>query len=319
MQAPIAVTLGDPAGIGPEVCRVALADADRDARFRLYGPALLVNEIAQVHPACEPVATSEGLDGIITGQYTQASGAASVKSLLAAAQELADGRVAGLVTGPISKRALWEAGLPYPGQTELLAAMTGARRFAMMLAGPRLRVVLATTHLPLGDVQKALDQDKVFEAGRLCAEFLRNFLAIQKPRLGVLGLNPHASDGGRFGDEEARVIAPAVARLVAAGIDATGPIPADTAFYRAACGAFDALVAMYHDQGLGPLKLIHFADAVNITLGLPRPRFAPDHGPAFDIAGKHLADPSSMREAVALAVRATISAREIIDNRTEIR
>ena len=249
------------------------------------------------------MATSAGLHGVVPGRYTAASGDASLRALQAAAADLAAGRIAALVTGPIDKHALADAGLAFPGQTELVAAACGVRRFAMMLAGPRLRVVLATTHLALRDVPAAITEDAVLDAADLVAAHLRDREGIAAPRIAVLGLNPHASDGGRFGDEEARVIAPAVVRLRQAGIDATGPLPADTAFHRAVEGAFDAVVAMYHDQGLGPLKLLHFTSAINVTLGLPRVRCSPDHGPAFDLAGTGRADPGSLVEALRFARR----------------
>ena len=302
--APIGVTLGDPAGIGPEILRIALDGARRGLRLRLYGPLERVRDLAAGRPGCEAVATTTGLDGIDVGRYTPASGHASIEALRAAAHDLATGDIAALVTGPISKTALADAGLPHPGQTEFVAEAVGARRFAMMLAGPRLRVTLATTHLALRDVPAALTADKVFTAADLTAAFLRDRLRLVSPRIGVLGLNPHASDGGRFGDEEARVIAPAIERLVAAGIDARGPLPADTAFVHAAAGRLDAVVAMYHDQGLGPLKLLHFRNAINVTLGLPRPRCSPDHGPAFDLAGRGLADATSLRAALRFAIAA---------------
>jgi 4-hydroxythreonine-4-phosphate dehydrogenase len=175
----------------------------------------------------------------------------------------------------------------------------------MMLAGPRLRVALATTHLALRDIPAALSPERIHVAARLTDVFLRRDLGIPSPRLGILAINPHAGDNGRFGNEDNSIVAPVVARLASLGIDARGPIPADTAFRRAWDGEFDALVAMYHDQGLGPLKLVHFHDAINITLGLPRPRCSPDHGPAYDLAAGGRADPTSMTEALrfALAIR----------------
>lgn len=306
MRDPIGITLGDPAGVGPEVTRAALAVLPAGAHVRLYGPGPLVRSLAGTAPGVEAIETSAGLGGVATGRYTAASGEASVRAILAAAGDLAAGRVAALVTGPICKTALADAGLPYPGQTELVAEAVGARRFAMMLAGPRLRVVLATTHVALRDVPAALTAERVFDAGELATAFLRDHARIASPRIGVLGMNPHASDQGRFGDEEEMVIRPAIARLRAAGVEATGPLSADTAFFRAFAGnEFDALVAMYHDQGLGPLKLVHFSDAINVTLGLPRPRCSPDHGPAYDLAGTGRADPASMIAAVLFAVGAS--------------
>jgi len=299
----IGITLGDPAGVGPDLVDIALARVPDARPARLYGTQELVDRLALVHAGCEAIPTSAGLDDVESGRYTAGSGRASFLALQAAASDLAAGRLGALVTGPIDKHALSDAGVTHPGQTEYVAEACGVRRFAMMLAGPRLRVVLVTTHLALRDVAAAITQDGVFDAASLVADHLRRFESIPAPRIAVLGLNPHASDGGRFGDEEARVILPAVARLREAGIDASGPLPADTAFHRAVGGAFDAVVAMYHDQGLGPLKLLHFTSAINVTLGLPRPRCAPDHGPAFDLAGTGQADPGSLVEALRFAAR----------------
>ena len=305
--APLGLTLGDPAGVGPELADRALAMVPEARPVAIYGPDVLAAPLAARHAGCTAVATSTGLEGVVPGGYTAASGRASFRALDAAARDLAAGRLSALVTGPIDKHALSDAGLPHPGQTEFVAEACCVRRFAMMLAGPRLRVVLATTHLALREVPAAVTADAICDAASLVTEHLRLREGLPAPRIAVLGLNPHASDGGRFGDEEARVIAPAVARLRAAGIDATGPLPADTAFYRAVEGAFDAVVAMYHDQGLGPLKLIHFTDAINVTLGLPRPRCAPDHGPAFDRAGTGTADPRSLAEALRFAARCRVA------------
>lgn len=299
----IGLTLGDPAGVGPDLVDQALARVWEARPARVYGPDILVEAIARAHAGCEAIATSRGLDGVVPGRYTAGSGRASLLALRAAVADLAAGRLGALVTGPIDKHALSDAGLSHPGQTEFVAEACGVTRFAMMLAGPRLRVVLATTHLALRDVPAAVTEEAVFDAADLAASHLRRFEAVHAPRIAVLGLNPHASDGGRFGDEEAHVIAPAVARLRASGVDATGPLPADTAFHRAVGGAFDAVVAMYHDQGLGPLKLLHFTSAINVTLGLPRPRCAPDHGPAFDLVGTDRADPGSLVEALRFAAR----------------
>ncbi len=303
-DAPVGVTLGDPAGVGPEVLARALADLGPTGVFRLYGPDVLVQGLARRCPWCAAMPTSRGLAGIETGRYTPESGRAAVAALQAAVQDLARGEVRALVTGPIHKKALAEAGLDVPGQTEWVARATGTTRFAMMLLGPVLRVTLVTRHLPLREVPSALSRAKIEDAATLTHEFLRVHLDHETPRIGVLGLNPHASDEGRFGDEEARVIRPAVEALRARGVEASGPLPADTAFHRAMRGDFDALVAMYHDQGLGPLKLAHLEDAVNVTLGLPRLRCSPDHGPAYDIAGRGTASHASALAALRLALHA---------------
>ncbi len=303
-EPPVGVTLGDPAGVGPEVLGRALEDLGQVGVLRLYGPDALVHDLARRFPWCFAVPTSFGLAGVETGRYARASGRAAVAALEAAIDDLARGEVRSLVTGPICKVSLTESGLEFPGQTEWVARATGARRFAMMLMGPRLRVSLATTHLALRDVPAALTAPAIEDAAVLTHAFLRDHLRIETPKIGVLGLNPHASDEGRFGDEEARVIRPAVDAIRARGIEASGPLSADTAFHRAMRGEFHALVAMYHDQGLGPLKLAHFEDAVNVTLGLPRLRCSPDHGPAFELAGRSVASHASMLAALRLAVQA---------------
>lgn len=301
---PIGVTLGDPAGVGPEVIEKALASGNRNWRIRLFGPDLLVEKLSRGFEQVTPVPTSTGLTGVVTGQYSRESGQAAMAALQRAVTDFAEGRLGSLVTGPISKVSLTDAGLPHPGQTELVASATGTERFAMMLAGPRLRVTLASTHVALREVAAALSFETIGNAILLTHEFLKYRLRILEPRIGVLGLNPHASDDGRFGGEETTIIRPVVEKLRATGLLADGPLPADTAFHRAVHGEFDALVAMYHDQGLGPLKLYHFEEAINVTLGLPRVRCSPDHGPAFDIAGKDTADATSMLEALRFAAAA---------------
>lgn len=292
MIKPVGVTIGDPAGVGPELIDHAFGLV-KTGPVRLYGPRHVVEDIAARHPSVEPIGTSD--DPIVIGQYSKVSGVASVSALAKGAADLASGAIRSLMTGPISKLAL--ADMDFPGQTKYVASVCGVSRFAMMLAGPTLKVTLATTHVAIKDLAGQLTEDMVYDAGELTAQFLGS----KKARIAVLGLNPHAGDGGRFGDEEAKIIEPAVLRLKAAGYDAVGPLPADTAFFRAVSGDFDAVVAMYHDQGLGPLKLVHFFDAVNITLGLPRIRVSPDHGPAFDLAGTGKANPKSTVEALKMA------------------
>jgi 4-hydroxythreonine-4-phosphate dehydrogenase len=212
-----------------------------------------------------------------------------------------EGRLDALVTAPICKEGFHEAGIPFPGHTEFLAALTKTRRFAMMLFGGPLRVVLVTRHIPLSEVPQCLTRGKVLEAIRLTAEALP-WLGCRRARVAVCGLNPHAGEGGLLGREELTVIGPAVESARREGLRVFGPLPADTVFHAAAHGSFDAVVAMYHDQGLAPLKLIAFESGVNVTLGLPIVRTSPDHGTAFDIAGKNRADPSSMIEAVRNAI-----------------
>jgi 4-hydroxythreonine-4-phosphate dehydrogenase len=210
------------------------------------------------------------------------------------------GELAALVTGPITKELLHHAGYPFVGQTELLAHLSHTKRFAMMLAGGPLRVALVTIHTPLRNVAKLITARKIVEVIELSDQICRRF-GIRRPRIAVAGLNPHAGEGGLLGDEERRIIAPAVKRAARRGITVSGPHSADTLFYRAAHGQFDAVVAMYHDQGLAPLKLIAFDNGVNLTLGLPFVRTSPDHGTAPDIAGKGIARPDGMIAAINMA------------------
>ena len=208
------------------------------------------------------------------------------------------GEVDGLVTAPAHKHALHLAGFPFPGHTEWLAHLAGDVDVAMMLASEELRVVLVTTHVPFRDVPALLTQDRVVRTGRITAAALRDWWGLEQPRLAVCAVNPHAGESGLFGDEEARVLAPAAQALGAAG-----PLPADTVFVRALRGEFDAVLAPYHDVGMTAIKVAAFGRAVNVTLGLPFPRTSPDHGTAFDIAGHGTADPSSMRAAIDLAIK----------------
>jgi 4-hydroxythreonine-4-phosphate dehydrogenase len=206
-----------------------------------------------------------------------------------------------MVTAPINKEGFARAGIDFPGHTELLAACTGARRFAMMLFGGGLRVVLATRHIPLREVARRLNPSALREAVTLTHQALP-WLGLPRARIAVCGLNPHAGDGGRLGDEEKRWIGPVLRGLRRRGFDIAGPLPADTVFHHARCGDYDAVVALYHDQGLAPLKTLAFDEGVNLTLGLPIVRTSPDHGTAYDLAGRGAANPSSMVAAVGAAV-----------------
>jgi len=261
------VTLGDRRGIGPEVVEKALA---------------------------QPLAA----DVRIITSNDKDPGRAAGEAIEAAAQLALSGEVDAIVTGPIHKQSLNAAGFSYPGVTEFLAHLAGDVPVAMMLATDKLRVVLVTTHLALRDVAAALTTDRVVQAGRITADALRRWWGIATPRLAVCALNPHAGEGGLFGDEDDRVLRPAAATLGAAG-----PLPADTVFVKALRGDFDAVLAPYHDVGMTAVKVAGFGSGVNITLGLPFIRTAPDHGTAFDIAGTGKADPASMRAALDLAVR----------------
>ena len=287
----LAVTLGDPRGIGPEVVARALSDA------RVAGAA----DWVIVGPSGTDVPPTDA-----AGSWTRGSDAARAGALAGAAIERAVALVVandvhGIVTAPIDKHALMLGGYPDAGHTEMLARLTGAD-VAMMLASDKLRVVLATTHIPLRDVPSAVTPAIVARIVSVTLRGLREWFGVAAPRLALCALNPHAGDGGRFGDEDDRVLAPAAK---AAGI--AGPFSADTVFVRALRGEFDAVIAPYHDVGMTAIKVASFGNAVNVTLGLPFPRTSPDHGTALDIAGKGTADPSSMIRAMLLA--AEIAAR----------
>ena len=284
MKPRVAITEGDPAGIGPEIARRAAADP------RVLG-------------VCEPVlyGASAG-DRFEPGVLSAEAGRAAYRSIVDAVTDALRGDVAAIATAPINKEALRLAGLPWNGHTDLLAHLTGAPRVAMMFFSDELRVVLATIHVPLAQVPALLTQSVMEQTIALTAQELPRFDKVP-PRIAVAGLNPHAGEHGLFGHEEEAVIAPAIACCRARGIDVSGPFPADTIFVRARKGEFDVVVACYHDQGLIPIKLAAFGRAVNVTLGLPIVRTSVDHGTAFDIAGKGIADAGSMIEAVLLAAR----------------
>ena len=314
MTAPrIAISLGDPCGIGPEVVARALAERP-DADMLVFGDAgVLARAAAAVGVAAPSPARVRTVTNLAAGEVTpgrpnDVSGLAQLAYLRAATDAALAGEVAALVTAPISKEWIARAGFTFPGHTEYLAARAGVREFAMMLAGPVLRVTVATTHVPLKDVPRLLTADGIASTIWLTAEGLARRFGIARPRVAVAGLNPHAGEAGRFGDEEDRLVRPAVdkarARLTAAGLRATidGPLVPDSVFRQAAHGEFDAVVALYHDQGLIPLKLLHFDDGVNITLGLPFVRTSPDHGTAYDIAGTGKARAQSFLAALDLAI-----------------
>lgn len=275
----LGITVGDPAGIGPEIVRACLADPQIPSGidYRVIG-------------------TTEGFS---PGSPGAASARASWDALKEAAKLLENGSIGGIVTGPVSKEGLHLAGFPFPGQTEFFAARSGTDNFAMCLTGGPLTVGLVTIHVPLRDVPRLLCRGDIVRTGKLLAGFVRRRLG-REPRIAVAGLNPHAGENGIFGGEEAETIAPAVEELARHG-HFSGPHAPDTVFHRAAQGEFDAVLCMYHDQGLIPLKLLAFDRGVNVTLGLPYPRTSPDHGTAFDIAGTGRASHTSMMAAIKLA------------------
>jgi 4-hydroxythreonine-4-phosphate dehydrogenase len=282
MKPRIAITVGDPAGIGPEIARKASEDR-------------------RVLDACVPVlygppSTSQ----FQLGQVSAEAGRAAYDAICEAVRDAQAGVVDAIATAPVSKLAFAQAGLPWKGHTDLLAHLTGTSSVAMMFWSEPLKVVLATVHIPLTEVARALTRERLDGIIALAARELPR-VGVPNPRLALAGLNPHAGEEGLLGAEEQQVFRPAVEDARARGVNIEGPFPADTLFVRASRGAFDAVIACYHDQGLIPVKLLAFGRAVNVTLGLPIVRTSVDHGTAFDIAGSGTADPSSMVEAVLLA------------------
>ena len=304
----IAITLGDPAGIGPEiVARVCMDPEVRaEAEPVVVGRPELLAAGARAAglepPAVELVSAGEP-EEVAPGRPSAASGRLAGAFVEKALEMCLDGRVEAMATAPISKEALQAAGYADTGHTTLLARKTGIARPVMMLAGTRLRVVLATIHCALRQVPERLTTAGIVEVGAITARELEAKFGLESPRLAVAALNPHAGEAGMFGDEESAIIAPAVEELTRLGIKASGPHPPDTVFWRASRGEFDAVLAMYHDQGLIPLKLLHFEDAVNVTLGLPVIRTSVDHGTAYDLAGQGQANPASLKAAVLMAAR----------------
>jgi 4-hydroxythreonine-4-phosphate dehydrogenase len=290
----LSITLGDPRGIGPEVVEGALAPGI-DAHITLIGAE---DQIARL-PADERIPAGSWKGGSGGGERARSllAGRIAGHSLQRAVRLALEHRADAIVTAPVEKHALHAAGFPFPGQTEWLGILAGGVDVAMMLAAGSLRIVLVTTHVALRDVPMLLTTDRIVRAGRVTRKALIDWFGIPEPRLALCALNPHAGEQGLFGDEEARVMRPAAEAL---GI--TGPLPADTVFVRAMKGEFDAVLAPYHDVGMTAIKVAAFGRGVNITLGLPFVRTSPDHGTALDIAGKGVADPGSMRQALELAV-----------------
>ncbi|QXE93093.1 4-hydroxythreonine-4-phosphate dehydrogenase PdxA [Geomonas subterranea] len=317
--------MGDPSGIGPEIIAAALADpavtgicrplvlGDRVAIERgiaVAGAQLSIVSAPDLVPPVDPAPGTIYLrelsalqpDQMLYGRPTPAGGDACYRYICTAAGLCMDGTVAAMATAPINKESLNSAGHQFPGHTELLAELTGGHEVVMMLAGDRLRVTLVTIHEALSRVPELVTFDRVLSTIRITHDSLSRWFC-KTPRLAVLALNPHCGEGGMFGDEETRIIAPAVAAAREEGIDAVGPLSADTLFHFAAQGGYDAVVCMYHDQGLIPLKLLHFDDGVNVTLGLPIIRTSVDHGTAYDLAGTGKASPASMKAALVMAAQ----------------
>ncbi|MCM0081018.1 4-hydroxythreonine-4-phosphate dehydrogenase PdxA [Geomonas sp. Red32] len=319
----IAVTMGDPSGIGPEIIAAALADpavaslarplvlGDRQAMERGIEAAGVSLVIESLDGTLPPAAPAPGVlylrelshlaaADMVYGRPTPAGGDACFRYICEAARLCLEGEAAAMATAPINKESMNSAGHHYPGHTELLAELTGTEEFVMMLAGDRLRVTLVTIHEALAKVPGLVTYEKVLSTIRITHQSLSRWFA-PNPKLAVLALNPHCGEGGMFGGEESRIIAPAIEAARQEGIDAEGPLSADTLFHFAASGGYDAVVCMYHDQGLIPLKLLHFDDGVNVTLGLPIIRTSVDHGTAYNLAGTGKASAASMKAAFVMA------------------
>ena len=328
MPRPLALTLGEPAGIGPDITLSAwLRRAELGLPpFYVVGDPGFLGRLARRLSLAVPIAAVEpeaatttfpralpvvALDHAVSaepGRPDSSSAPAAIASITRAVADTVAGRAAGVVTNPVAKSVLYRNGFVDPGHTEFLARLaqqvTGeAARAVMMLWSPELAVVPVTIHLPLREVPERLTTELIVETGRITAHDLQRRFAVAQPRLAIAGLNPHAGEAGALGDEDVTVVAPAVARLRAEGITATGPLPADSMFHAAARASYDVALCMYHDQALVPIKTLAFDHAVNVTLGLPFVRTSPDHGTAFDIAGSGRANPSSLVAALRLAAR----------------
>jgi 4-hydroxythreonine-4-phosphate dehydrogenase len=333
MSQPLALTLGEPAGIGPDItlaCWLRRSELDLPAFYVTGDPAFferlarrlsLTVPVARIEPEAAPstfghalpVVAIENAVSAAPGHPDASSAPAAIASITRAVADTVAGRAAAIVTNPVAKAVLYRNGFVDPGHTEFLARLaqeaTGeAARAVMMLWSPELAVVPVTIHLPLREVPGRLTSDLIVETGTIAARDLKRRFGIAQPRLAIAGLNPHAGEAGTLGDEDLAVVAPAVARLRAEGIAAAGPLPADSMFHAAARANYDVALCMYHDQALVPIKTLAFDHAVNVTLGLPFVRTSPDHGTAFDIAGSGRANPSSLVAALRLAARLAASA-----------
>lgn len=316
--------MGDPSGIGPEIIIKALSDS---SVYEICKPIVLgdpgalsvdIEGLKQklVNQISSPSAAESQLDAIdlmaishlqresiIPGNPTVEGGKAMVDYIIRAVEMAQDGDLGAIVTCPINKALMHEAGHFFEGHTQLIAHLTNTEDYVMMLAGERLRVALVTIHCALSEVSTCLDDEMIYKTITITSQTLQLDFGLLTPRLAVAALNPHAGESGLFGSEEDEIIKPAIERARAEGCQVEGPFPADTLFHRAVAGQFDAVVAMYHDQGLIPLKLLHFSDAVNVTLGLSIIRTSVDHGTAYDIAGTGIADASSLKAAIRMAVK----------------
>jgi 4-hydroxythreonine-4-phosphate dehydrogenase len=331
LYAPVAISMGDAAGIGPEIVLKTLADPNvmrdypafvigdagifiRDAaRFDCHLKIRTIDKVSNHKPQAgvlDVLAVSELPQHLPYGQISAAAGSAAYRAIRTGIDLAMQGQISALCTAPVHKEALSAANVPFPGHTEMLAEFSGTVDYGMLLVNPQLRTILVTVHCSVADAVKRLSVELELRIIRLAHRTLQKF-GIANPRIAVAGLNPHAGEGGLFGREDIDIIAPAIAQARAEGLDVTGPLPGDTVFMHARRARYDIVVAQYHDQGLIPVKLLGVEDGVNITAGLPFVRTSPDHGTAFDIAGQGIADPASMltalRTAHELASQTTLS------------
>ncbi|WP_110929623.1 4-hydroxythreonine-4-phosphate dehydrogenase PdxA [Bacillus massiliglaciei] len=324
MKPIIAITMGDAAGVGPEIiakaftkewiftnCRpVVIGDSSILAKaVEIVGATLKINRMKDLHQAVFTDGTIDCLDlelldrTLPFGEISKSAGNAAFRYLEKAIELANNKEITAICTAPLNKEALHLAGHQYPGHTEILAELTGTKEYAMMLSAPNLRVIHATTHVGLIKAIESISPERVLKVIRLADQTLKK-AGVQQPRIGVCGINPHAGENGLFGNgEEEEKIIPAISEAASEGIDAAGPLPADTLFFRAARGDFDIVVAMYHDQGHIPIKVMGIESGVNITVGLPIIRTSVDHGTAFDIAGKGIASEESLEEALRQAIK----------------
>lgn len=331
LQAPVAISMGDAAGIGPEIVLKTLADPKvmrEHPAFVIGNAAILIRDAArfdiplkirtidQAHQhepkagVLDVMAVSDLPPSLPYGQISADAGLAAYHAIRTGIDLAMRGEISALCTAPIHKEALSAAGVPFPGHTEMLAEFSGTQDYGMLLMNPQLRTILVTVHCSVTDAAKRLNTALELRIIRLAHRTLEQF-GIAKPRIAVAGLNPHAGEGGLFGREDIDIIAPAIAQARAGGLDVSGPLPGDTVFMHARKGRYDIVVAQYHDQGLIPVKLLGVEDGVNITAGLPFVRTSPDHGTAFDIAGQGIADPASMLTALRTAHELATSSRSL--------
>ncbi|MHB1605192.1 MAG: 4-hydroxythreonine-4-phosphate dehydrogenase PdxA [Leptospirales bacterium] len=322
-EKPLAITMGDPAGIGPEIIvkgwmeheirnirKIAIGDPDLFRRLaQKYAPELIVQEISSPDQSQTrdpsilgvlPPQHDDPLDEVTPGTSQVMAGRWSYYCVKTGVDLAMARKVSGIVTAPLNKKVLHAAGFNYPGHTELIAHLTGAQQVGMMLIGGPLRVILVTTHIPFREIAQKITKERVLETIQLAAHAME-MLAIPSPKIAVAALNPHAGEASLFGDEENRFIFPAVLEARSEGIDVDGPLPADTLYAKAAQGRYDVVVSQYHDQGLIPLKMLSFGHGINVTIGIPIIRTSVDHGTAYDIVGKGIAQTGSLIAAIRLA------------------